>query len=291
MTEVPGSQTLEDPEAAQTTTTKNASEKQSTTSDEARQRLSELTEQRRADRPERPTSTLADLLPKPKPAKTAEEIAAAEYARASAEAELTRLHNVQMWHAIAQELGQRYRDCRLDNFEIYGTQDAQARQTEAVSHCRKLAESLSGELTADIGLVLFGPPGTGKDHILAAMLRAACICGKSVMWINGLDFFGEVRDKIDSDTPESAIIKKLAAPDVLAISDPLPPWGPLTPFQSQTLFRVIDRRYRQEKPTWVTINVSDSAEASERIGAALIDRLRQRSLAVHCNWPSFRKKK
>lgn len=195
------------------------------------------------------------------------------------------------WLRVATSMGRRYHSCRLDGFEFYGSVEEQARQREVIDECRRLAVRLQTELDADSGLVLFGPPGTGKDHILAAMLRAACAGGRSVKWLNGLDFFGDMRDRMDSESPESTVIRDLAVPDILAISDPLPPWGPLTSFQAQTLFRVIDRRYRQEKPIWVTINVAGGAEAAERIGTAVVDRLKERALSVHCNWPSFRARK
>lgn len=191
------------------------------------------------------------------------------------------------WAAVAKAMGGRYHDCKFSGFEFYGTTEEQSRQKGVIDSCRQMADNFAN-LDSNSGLVLFGPPGTGKDHILAAMLRAACMSGRSVKWLNGLDFFGDMRDRMDKESPESEIIKDLSKPDILAISDPLPPWGPLTAFQAQTLFRVIDRRYRQEKPIWVTVNVAGGHEASERIGAAVVDRLKERSLSVFCNWPSYR---
>jgi hypothetical protein len=36
------------------------------------------------------------------------------------------------------------------------------------------------------------------------------------------------------------------------------------------------------------MNVKDSNDASKRIGAAIVDRLKDDSLALFCNWPSYR---
>jgi DNA replication protein DnaC len=213
-----------------------------------------------------------------------EEIAA----NAAIDREKERQRRMGNWRRIADKMGMRYENCRLDTFNFYGSTDEQKRQHQAIESAADLVKRIQTGFTADDGLVLFGPPGTGKDHILSAGLRAACAAGLSCEWLNGLDFFGDMRDRIDAESPESKVIRDLAAPDILAISDPLPPWGPLTNFQAQTLFRVIDRRYRHEKPIWVTINVSGSDEASERIGNAAVDRLKERALTIHCNWPSYR---
>jgi len=224
-------------------------------------------------------------VPAPKTvAQLAKEVADEESAKSREENE----RRARQWHDVSSAMGARYKSCKLSDFEFYGTPEDQARQKAAIESCFDLGRRIMAGETERCGLVLYGPPGTGKDHILAAMLYAACRGGRTVRWLNGLDFFGDMRDRMDNDSPESQIISQLSNPDILAISDPLPPWGPLTAFQAQTLFRVIDRRYRQEKPIWVTVNVADGAEASERIGAAVVDRLRQRALSIHCNWPSYR---
>lgn len=253
--------------------------------DQARERLRKTTQERREAPPVAVPargilcSTIAaskDILVRP-----AQDMSAADKA-----AEDSRRHSE--WSLLSKAMGARYADCKLSSFEEYGTDDERRRQRSAIELCRAMSSEMESGVKPHSGLVLFGPPGTGKDHILAAMLRQACFIGHSVRWLNGLDFFGDMRDRMDKESPESAIIKELSEPDILAISDPLPPWGPLTAFQAQTLFRVIDRRYRQEKLIWVTINVAGSAEASERIGTAVVDRLKERALSVHCNWPSYR---
>lgn len=113
--------------------------------------------------------------------------------------------------------------------------------------------------------------------------------GIRVEWLSGLDFYGDCRDRIESGDPESKAIRHYANPAVLAVSDPLPPTGQLTVFQRSMLFRVVDRRYSQMRPTWVTLNVASRNEAMERIGANIIDRLTHEALVVHCDWPSYRR--
>lgn len=123
---------------------------------------------------------------------------------------------------------------------------------------------------------------------MASLLRAAIDADLSIAWKNGMDLYGDVRDRMDTNASEASLIRELAKPDILAISDPVPPWGPLSQHQGATLFRIIDRRYRDGKAMMVTINAADSKESEVKVGAAIVDRLKERSMPVFCYWPSYR---
>lgn len=66
---------------------------------------------------------------------------------------------------------------------------------------------------------------------------------------------------MDSRETEEELIGEFCWPTILYLSDPLPPFGELTPFQASALFSVIDRRYRDRKPVWISLNVADATEA------------------------------
>ncbi len=76
---------------------------------------------------------------------------------------------------------------------------------------------------------------------------------------------------------------------MLVLDDVLPPNGVLTEYQASTLHRLIDARYRRCRPTWVTMNAADGAEAERGMGPQVVDRLRHGALALFCSWPSYRK--
>ncbi len=188
-------------------------------------------------------------------------------------------------------MGRRYAECTLAGFEIAKDKATSQKQRFAIDRLTRFCGDIDGEIEAGRNVVLFGPVGTGKDHLLAALMRVACKSGASVEWVNGMDLFGDLRDRIDSANAESEAraLSRWTSPDVLAISDPLPPWGPLTPYQSQMLFRLVDRRYRDRKPIWITANFADGKEASERIGVQVLDRIKDGAVELYCAWPSYRK--
>lgn len=195
----------------------------------------------------------------------------------------------ELWGNVVQAIGSRYSECRVQNFVLSDDREVLARQERVVASLTAYGENVEENVRAGRGIVLFGSVGTGKDHLTVGLMFAACRAGFSVMWVNGMDLFGEMRDSIDRDESEQRLLGKYVTPDVLVISDPLPPWGPLTQFQAGFLFRLIDRRYRNRKPIWVTANFADRKSAEEKLGAQLLDRLKDGALALHCDWPSHRR--
>lgn len=182
-------------------------------------------------------------------------------------------------------MGTLYEDCTSQNYQA--TSDKQRRLLAALA---EYAGNLPNEVAEGNGIVLFGSSGTGKDHLLAAMARPAIINhGLSVVWRNGMDLYGEMRDNIRNDKAEKDLVAALVKPDILYLSDPLPPAGDLTNYQAAMLQRILDGRIRNRRPCWVSMNVATSAEADRRMGAALVDRLKPGALCCHCDWESHRK--
>jgi DNA replication protein DnaC len=188
------------------------------------------------------------------------------------------------WKAFVGERGDRYANCRLANFCT-----DHPGQLEAVNLLTDYCRTMPDRIAAGEGVILFGPKGTGKDHLLVALARVAIHAGKYLVWQNGMDLFGDIRDAMDKGDSERALVNRMVQPDVLYLSDPLPPFGNLTAHQATMLFRILDARYSRSKPTWVSVNVVSGLELDERIGAQNGDRLRDNAICILCDWPSYRK--
>lgn len=186
--------------------------------------------------------------------------------------------------ALETGAGSRYAHCRLNNFHVY--EDSQSRVVAAL---RNYLETLPDRMAACEGVILFGPVGTGKDHLAYAICHAALRKLETIGWINGQVWFGRLRDNMDSGKSEANSVAELTRPALLCISDPLPPSGSLTQHQTTMLYRLVDARYSSGKPTIVTVNVRDDLEADERMGTPTWDRLCHGAWKVHCNWPTHRK--
>jgi DNA replication protein DnaC len=241
-----------------------------------------------------PADQLGDLMhrrrlgeiSKSMPPLTAEQIARRDAEIAEREAEREQYARADRWRALCRARGDRYADCRLGNFAVTGEH-----QRKAVVSLGFYCEEIEDRIADGENVILFGPKGTGKDHLAMALCRAAIAAGKHVVWQNGMDLFGDIRDAMDSGDAERALVGRLVAPDVLYLSDPLPPIGNLTEFQSGMLFRILDGRYSRRKPIFCTVNVASGTELDARMGPQNGDRLRDGAMAIPCDWPSYRKAK
>lgn len=181
----------------------------------------------------------------------------------------------------------RYRYCSLASFQVQG--DKYREQQAAVDAVKDYLGNMQNRITAGSGIVFIGPPGTGKDHLMSVLIQAAVLAGHDVEWVDGMALFGESRDRISEERSESSFVSRFVSARVLAISDPLPPFGDLTSFQASTLFRIVDGRYQRRHPTWITINGENGAEVSKRMGPQTVDRLRDGAMVVSCGWSSWRR--
>jgi DNA replication protein DnaC len=187
--------------------------------------------------------------------------------------------------SLAMRVGKRYAKASLDGYEV--THDAQ-RAVEG--YIRDYISEIEQRVSSGSGLFLIGPPGTGKDHLMVAVLFAAVDKGLNAVWVDGMELFTSARDNIDTAKTEASWLATYTKPDLLAISDPVPPLGSVKEgFQLATLFSIIDRRYRDMKPTLMTLNVNDRDEAEKRMAPNIVDRLAHGALVLRCDWPSYRR--
>src|SRR5262249_52794356 len=119
-------------------------------------------------------------------------------------------------------------------------------QQQTLNKVKAIAARLPDAVVHGENIVLYGTPGTGKDHLLAALLYIAIENDIRVSWFNG----DTLQRKQDIDV---ALFRADGA-SILAISDPMPPADEPCERAVNALFRLVDARYRHQHPTWLTVN-------------------------------------
>jgi len=156
----------------------------------------------------------------------------------------------------------------------------------ALTVCRDYAEQFDAFARRGAGLVLSGMPGTGKSHLAAAILQAL-IERRSVRYTTCMDMIRAVREtwRRDADRTETQVLNALQRLDLLAIDEVGMQYG--TESEQTILFDVLDRRYREVKPTIVLTN-QDQRGLREFVGDRTFDRLAETCRWVPFDWPSYR---
>jgi len=192
------------------------------------------------------------------------------------------------WDHLQGLLGPHYSGCRVGNFLLTSNPTWRMDQEIAVGQVESYILDLAARVAKGQSVIFLGAAGSGKDHLMVGMMRHAIWKGHYLVWRNGVDMFREFRDAIGTATSEYKHILTYSKTDILAISDPLPPLGPLTAYQSTVLSQIIDSRYREHRPTWITINAASTEEMEDRMGVSIVDRLGDHAMRVKCFWPSYR---
>jgi DNA replication protein DnaC len=184
---------------------------------------------------------------------------------------------------MMEEVGKRYAQCTFDSFVA---DDAEKRTV--VTKIR--AYMRSSKIESGRGLLLTGPKGTGKDHLLVSAAKEYVpLHDHTVSWRNGLELLTHLVDFDFGRLDWCPYMKNCYNHDVLYISDPLPPTGELNQAQQTAFIKLIDYRYRNCLATWLTMNVCSSEEMDARMGPVIADRLRDGATLIECNWESYRK--
>ncbi|MBX3416740.1 MAG: ATP-binding protein [Pirellulaceae bacterium] len=201
-----------------------------------------------------------------------------------------------IFDSYLSQRGKRYRDCRLANFK-----KLTKAHLDAVEKIKNWLADVQKHFDAGRGVILFGPAGTGKDHLITAVLVEAIKSGcfpcpeyeatpkNEVVWANGPTLFSEMRDAIGSDEREADAKAKYVGARLAMFSDICQSGNKLTDHQRQTFYSILDKRYSRCKPTWFSTNAANRGELSEMLGGDVADRLLGDSLVVPCVWESYRK--
>lgn len=215
------------------------------------------------------------------PACEAERVAAEERERAAERAALAERRRIEALQAAA--IPARFHERAFDGYVA----DTDAKRY-ALTVARSYAEGWRESAQTGAGLIFAGLPGTGKSHLAACILKAVMAGGGVARYVTCMDMIRAVRDtwRRDSERSERELLRLLGSEiDVLAIDEIGAQYG--TDGEAQILFDVLDRRYREMRPTILLTN-QDKRGFAAVVGERVMDRLRETSRWVPFDWASYR---
>lgn len=138
-------------------------------------------------------------------------------------------------------------------------------------------------------IALVGNRGNGKTQMAACLVgHVSYNLGKKSLYTKAFDFFLSIRDSMKNDNDsELSALRKYIDPFFLVIdayevrSD--------SDFENRMIDHLLDKRYDACKSTLIISNDTEKVFA-EKVGASIIDRIRETGGICNCNWESFRMK-
>jgi DNA replication protein DnaC len=161
-------------------------------------------------------------------------------------------------------------------------------QEKVLRAARAYAEGFAQHLRTGRSLMLLGKVGTGKTHLMCAVLQALMPvhCG---LYLTVSELIGTIREtwRRDSERSQAKALNELANVPLLVIDELGAQYG--TDGEQNTLFTIVDRRYNDRKPMLVASNLN-RPNLKAIIGDRSYDRLDEVASVEILDWESYRTK-
>lgn len=173
-----------------------------------------------------------------------------------------------------------HRGCTFANYEVI---------TPGQKHALTMAKSYAQNFGSGFASFVFsGSPGTGKNHLAAAIGNSLLKDGITVLVVTVPDLSTRVRACYDEGKSEAALLDDLTHVDLLVLDE----LGMQRDSKSEKVLlnQIIDRRLAAMKPVGVLTNLNHEL-LTETLGARILDRLQMDGgMWVNFDWDSYRPK-
>lgn len=152
----------------------------------------------------------------------------------------------------------RFERASFDYYSTKKTTPSEKNHREQAKHVHEKAKGLVKNLTKGIiskGLLIYGPVGSGKSFLLGCIANEAIFQGLEVRYIVYSDLLEDLRHTFNKKDMSSKEIIEATQNVPLLLIDDLGTEGS-SEFTANTLYSIIDYRYREEKPLVITTNLA-----------------------------------
>lgn len=173
-----------------------------------------------------------------------------------------------------------HRNCTFKNYEV---------KCDGQRHALSMAKSYA--MNFGIGFTSFvfsGNPGTGKNHLAAAIGNYLLNQDRTVLVVTVSDLMLRVRECYDGGKSEAALLDDLSRVDLLVLDEVGIQKG--SQHEKVLLNQIVDRRLAAMKPIGVLTNLNYD-ELAATLGERVVDRLKMdKGMWVNFAWESYRNK-
>ena len=192
-------------------------------------------------------------------------------------------------------LPRRFASKRVRDYVV--TCEGQKKAKDIVAnYCRDVDQMIQ----KGVSLIFSGTTGAGKTHLAASIASRAADCAHSVLFTTTIDYLTKVKEswRSGSKETESDVLKRFVDYELLVLDEVGIQYG--TEAEQLILFRLLNERYNQVRPTILISNLPTTLTDEERragkqtisdyLGERLYDRLLEGGgQCVPFTWPSYRK--
>lgn len=174
-----------------------------------------------------------------------------------------------------------HQNCSFENYQATTTQQIVIKE-KARQYAADFGKTMAG-------FIFTGRPGTGKNHLAAAICNELLLRGKTVMIITVADIMSAMRETFnngDSGKSEERLLDDLSSVDLLVIDE----IGVQNEsrYEKVIINQLVDRRTSSRRPTGMLTNLDENGLVRQ-LGERVMDRMTMgQSMWLVFDWESYR---